>query len=100
MMVENTSKVQGIHRKKRIKLGWPIMAVVVRRDFAGHKYSRIELQCATMTVEIESCACGMQRKGTMELGCPIINVERESQVSVMQYKSRMELRYSIEIQYN
>ena len=72
-----------MHKKRRIKLGWPIMAVVVRRDCAGHKNSRIELQCAIMTVEFENHACGMQRKSTMELGCPIINVEGESQVCVM-----------------
>ena len=43
-------------------LGWPIMAVVVRRDCARHKNSRIELECVTMIAVSESHVCGMQKK--------------------------------------
>ena len=67
MMVENTLKVQGIHKKRRVEREWHIMTIDNKKHHLMHKNSRIELKCATMTVEKESNVCVMHRKSRMEL---------------------------------
>ena len=55
--IESESKVCGMHKKSRIKLEWPIMAVDnEKNDCAMHEISRTELKCKTVTVEKSSQA--------------------------------------------
>ena len=49
-----------------------------KKHHAMHKYSRIELKCATMTVKKESQVYQMHKKGRMELGRPIFTVEKKA----------------------
>ena len=63
---------------------------------AMHKNSRIELKCATVTVEKESQVYGMLEKSRMELGSASISVDNDSKVCPMKKNIRIEvLKYPL-----
>ena len=51
-----------------------------KKHSAMHKNSRIELKCATMTVDKQNQVDGMHKKSRMELGCRMLTVEKARSV--------------------